>query len=701
VSYGERAPARVVADVSGVLAATVGAVVMGGWLSHTDWLVRLRESQVPVQFNTALGLVLLGVALLLLPTARCRWAAVPAGVAAVVGWVTLAEHALGRSLGIDTLLFDPWLVGDSAPGRMARNTSLCFVLLGTAVVLLVLTRLEPGGPARALGLSASVVAALAIVALFGYASGVSAAYAWRRNTTMAPLSAVAFLVTAVGYGAAAYRVASSGGTAPRWLPLPVALGALAASLALWQALVSVGARGRTIPVDRAAGAVLGLGVVLSALVGTASALGQAAIRRRRVAEQESERRAEAQRALVERSERDAVLREAYAAVALSDDLATGFARFGDAVARGTDVDRVALTVVDGETATVVAVTGTGAGAVPVGSRLAANEPVIRDTIAARGPTLVNDVAKRYPGSPAARAGMRSFVSTPIVIGGSARAVLTVSSTRNDAFDADSVTFVGDVAALTGGALYTLARLDDERAHTARLRELDQLKNEFVGVVAHDLRSPMTVIAGYVDMVLLRWDETTDDTKRELLGVASRNVKRLSVLVEDVLQVARIEAGDFAFDVRPFDLGALVERTVAEMNDARPDRSVVALVRPGLPLAHADEDRQWQVLTNLLSNAQKFSPEDAPVEVRVEVLPRDLAVSVADRGRGIAPEDLSRLFGKFSRLGAAPGGEKGTGLGLYICKALVEAQGGTIEAASEPGRGTTLRYTVPRVGSEDE
>ena len=270
-----------------------------------------------------------------------------------------------------------------------------------------------------------------------------------------------------------------------------------------------------------------------------------------------------------------------------------------------------------------------------------------------------------------------------------------AAVRPHAFDDEHLALVGELIAAVGGALYTVGRLAEEERTSARLRELDQLKNEFVGVVAHDLRSPMTVIAGYVDTVLQRWDDLTDEMKRELLGVASKNTKRLSVLVEDVLQVARIESGDFPYEIAPFDLGALVRRTVAEMTSARPERPVCADVPESLPEAFGDEDRQWRVLTNLVSNAQKFSPDDVPVVVTVRAREAYLEVSVVDRGPGIAAEDLPRLFGKFARLAGAPGGEKGTGLGLYICKALVEAQGGTIDATSRVGAGTTLRYTVPR------
>jgi signal transduction histidine kinase len=693
---------------AGVVVVGVGAVQLYGWLSHTVHLIQLRPGQVPMQFNTALCFVLLGIALVALPTRWFRIAAVPATIAGVLGILTLVEYGTGRSLGIDRLLFDPWLTtGVDSPGRMARNTALCFAIFGLAIALFVLTGRRGGRMPLVVGIAASLVAGLALVALFGYAGGVSTAYTWRTSTAMAPLTALVLLVLAGGFVAAAWDSAASEG-APGWLPLPVGVLALAATLFLWQALVSLGhGDDRSISADRAAGLVVAIGLVFSALLAGATALGQAASRRRRYAESLARRlseegllRAQVQEALLRRAQHDSVLRSAYAAVSLATDLQAGFAAFAASAADALTYDRATLSVIGADASTVVATAGPAAAALPVGASTPLTDPLIAMLVRSRDPYLMRDLEEQFTDSVAARMRVRSFVMAPLVSGGQPRALLSFVSERPRAFSEEDRALVGELTNVVGGALYTLARLEEERVATARLRELDQLKNEFVGVVAHDLRSPMTVIVGYVDTVLGRWDELPDQMKRELLAVASRNTKRLSMMVEDVLQVARIESGDFPYQIQPFDLGALVRRTAEEMSSARADRPVVALVPDDLPTALGDEDRQWRVLTNLISNAQKFSPEETPVVVAVRADGEAIEVSVTDRGPGIPEESLSLLFGKFSRLGAAPTGEQGTGLGLYICKALVEAQGGTIGVTSAPGEGTTMRYTVPVAGAVD-
>lgn len=242
-----------------------------------------------------------------------------------------------------------------------------------------------------------------------------------------------------------------------------------------------------------------------------------------------------------------------------------------------------------------------------------------------------------------------------------------------------------------------ARLSDayskEREVVEQLRGLDQLKNEFVAMVAHDLKSPMTVIGGIADMMTLRWDRLDDDRKQEFLSIISNSIHKLSDLVDDVLQIARIESNEFSYDVAPFDLAALARRTADEMSQ---DRVIDVVAGGDLPFALADEQRVWQVVTNLLSNALKFSPADTVVEVEVGHDDDDvLRLSVRDHGQGIRPEEMSKLFQKFSRLSQTGATEaKGTGLGLYICKRMIEDQGGRIWAESELGEGSRFSFTLP-------
>lgn len=246
-------------------------------------------------------------------------------------------------------------------------------------------------------------------------------------------------------------------------------------------------------------------------------------------------------------------------------------------------------------------------------------------------------------------------------------------------------------------------IERERIANHRLREIDELKNDFVAMVAHDLRSPMTVIAGFADTVYDRWDTLPDERKLEFLRLISRNTKTLAAFVEDVLQVTRIESGEFTYHFRPFDPRALIERTVSEIESTYDDVEISITFPPDLPLAYGDEERNWQIVTNLLTNAIKFSPESRTVHVDVSTH-RDehmIHVSVTDHGIGINPADQARLFQKFSRISAdGHPSIKGTGLGLYICRSMIEAHGGRIWVRSQPHHGSTFTYSIP-IAEHDE
>ena len=249
-------------------------------------------------------------------------------------------------------------------------------------------------------------------------------------------------------------------------------------------------------------------------------------------------------------------------------------------------------------------------------------------------------------------------------------------------------------ALRALARQVVAQLELRRT-LARQRQLDQLKNDFVGMIAHDLRSPITVIAGFTELLARDWQILAEADRNKFLSLIAGNVHNLSRLVDDVLEVAEVDSAEFQLEVKSFDLGKLVEKTVLELSTVHGAQRLRLEVPDQVPLALGDEGRCRQVLVNLVSNALKFSPPSAPVTISVSIEDACLAVAVRDEGVGIPKDDQSKLFERFSRLASSDADSKGTGLGLYICKQLVEAQGGRITVDSAPGSGSTFRYTVPR------
>lgn len=221
--------------------------------------------------------------------------------------------------------------------------------------------------------------------------------------------------------------------------------------------------------------------------------------------------------------------------------------------------------------------------------------------------------------------------------------------------------------------------------------LDRTHDRYVAMVVHDIRGPAAMLATALE--LLRADSGLTPAERErVLDTAIDLSSQIERRTSDVLDVARIEAGALTFDLRPLDLVDLAETATLQLRLATGRRIVVTAGE--VPPVLADEERQHRILANLLSNAIKFSPVDSTVTVTLSARDGSVRVRVEDEGDGIASEDLGSLFEPFSRPDRRDRSVPGSGVGLYTVKALVEGQGGTVEVASEPGRGSVFTYTVP-------
>ena len=232
-----------------------------------------------------------------------------------------------------------------------------------------------------------------------------------------------------------------------------------------------------------------------------------------------------------------------------------------------------------------------------------------------------------------------------------------------------------------------------------LEELDRLRAEFLGMVSHELRAPLTSIKGSAATVLGSSADLDPAVVRQFFRIIEDQADHMHDLVADLLDVARIETGTLPVTPEPAEVAALVDRARSTFSSAGGRNNLAIDIPPDLPLVMADRRRIVQVVGNLLSNAAKHSSESSVITVTVVREDVHVAVSVADEGRGIPSERLPYLFRKFTRsdgddLGS---GVAGSGLGLAICKGIVEAHGGRIWAESEgPGMGARFTFTIPTV-----
>jgi signal transduction histidine kinase/FixJ family two-component response regulator/HAMP domain-containing protein len=240
----------------------------------------------------------------------------------------------------------------------------------------------------------------------------------------------------------------------------------------------------------------------------------------------------------------------------------------------------------------------------------------------------------------------------------------------------------------GGVVWTV------RDATERAR-LERAKSEFVATASHELRSPLTSIKGFVEL-LERSPEQMSARQREFIEIVRRSTDRLVELVNDLLEVARIEADHVEINRRPIDVGEAVHE-LAELMGPRIDakhQKLGVYVAPTLPLALADPERIRQVIGNLLTNAHLYTPEGGRIHVGVEADRAWVRIVVADSGIGMTPAETERAFERFYRARSGSETTAGTGLGLSIVKSLVDLHHGQIHVESEPGHGTTFRVLIP-------
>ena len=251
-----------------------------------------------------------------------------------------------------------------------------------------------------------------------------------------------------------------------------------------------------------------------------------------------------------------------------------------------------------------------------------------------------------------------------------------------------------IASNLGQIVHTLLAFQTTLRAMDRLRELDAMKGDFVSMVAHDLRNPLTVIDGAAQLLTEHWDKVEPEQREDLVRRIRERALFMSDLVTDILDVGVIEGESLSVDRQPFDVRVVLQQAVDDARTTDPDATITFRSPVAECPATGDARRVAQVMQNLIGNAVKFSRPDPHVEVVLEARDGGWHVTVHDDGAGIPPEYRARLFGRFSRIPGRDRSIPGTGLGLYITKLLVDAMGGTIAASDGPAGGAAFAVWLP-------
>ncbi len=243
--------------------------------------------------------------------------------------------------------------------------------------------------------------------------------------------------------------------------------------------------------------------------------------------------------------------------------------------------------------------------------------------------------------------------------------------------------------------------DEFNIMAVKLKELDQLKDDFVSSVSHELRSPLSAIAGYVELLMSRpLEEIKPEKRTKAFGIIQESTARLTSFINDILDLAKLKAGRVEIRKAPVNLRKTAEDILTLYAQLFEKKKLTGKleVPEDIPVIALDEEKIKQVVTNLISNAYKFTPEGGSITLHGEFDEEKVVISVIDTGIGIPKEHAGQLFERFKQVPGARekiGGPKGTGLGLAIAKGIVEAHGGRIWVESETGQGSSFRFWLPR------
>ncbi|WP_255563253.1 PAS domain S-box protein [Mucilaginibacter sp. 21P] len=232
------------------------------------------------------------------------------------------------------------------------------------------------------------------------------------------------------------------------------------------------------------------------------------------------------------------------------------------------------------------------------------------------------------------------------------------------------------------------------------REIEQRKDDFLSIASHELKTPLTTVKGYVQVMDKLVAKTGDEKLHNAIDKTSVYIDRLNNLITELLDVSRIQSGKFKIYKEPFSFDNMVQNAVNSLHQASPSHHINVIGETGIEIV-GDEAHLEQVMINLLSNAIKYSPDEKEVDVQLSVVSNFVKVSVSDKGLGISREEQKRIFDRFYRVGNIQQKFPGMGIGLYICSEIIKNHGGNLWVESEPGKGSSFSFTLPLTKSDLE
>ena len=312
---------------------------------------------------------------------------------------------------------------------------------------------------------------------------------------------------------------------------------------------------------------------------------------------------------------------------------------------------------------------------------------------------VRDLAQalaEYPETTAARFAVQSALAVPLMRDGTALGVIRISRTEVRPFTEKQIALVQTFADQAVIAIENVRLFTELQERTAQLQIANRHKDEFLANMSHELRTPLNSIIGFSEVILERIFGDLTEKQEEYLNDILSSGRHLLSLINDILDLSKIEAGKMELELSEFDVTAAIDNALTLMREraTRRGQIIERVVDASVGTVSADERKVKQVLLNLLSNAVKFTPDGGGIRVEARLDSEGVAIAVTDTGVGIAAEHRELVFEEFEQVGKADKKAEGTGLGLALCKKFVELHGGRIWVQSQLGQGSTFTFTLP-------
>jgi PAS domain S-box-containing protein len=640
--------------VLGLATFLLGLTVLIGWYTENVTLIQILPIFVPMQYNTALGFILSGAGLLALVNGNRTWLAVFAGIVATIGLATFYQYIFDVDLGIDQLFMRHYItVQTSHPGRMAPNTAVCFSLVGIALFLL---RLKIQSRLLAPVFS-SMITGLGFIALTGYFVGLESAYGWGSLTRMAVHTSLGFIILGQGLLFVCWIQNSKITQGPKnWLAIPTGFLVLTITVSLWQALLVEEA------LIIAKYAILIFGLILAVTTSlTINFIQQ------------------------------------------SRHYASELAKAHNVLERKVEERTAELTVmslaVEHSPATVLLTD-------PDGTIEYVNRKFIEKTGFERDEAIGNN--PRILKSGLTDNEVFAELWKTILSGQEWRGELR-NKKKNGELYWDAVSILPIVS--SDGEIQHFVSLQDDITERKQAEQeiymakeaaeaANQAKSQFLAKMSHELRTPLNAVIGYSE--LLEESAVAEQRTQDLTDLHNINTagKHLLSLIDDILDLAKIETGKMEMNPMQFEVGTLVDALVSSVSPLieKNGNTLTVQCDDTEESLHADEAKLRQCLLNLLSNAAKFT-EGGEIKLTIDCQHKDdndwISFEVSDTGIGMDAEHLSKVMLPFVQADSATTRKYGgTGLGLAITYELIGLMGGEINVDSEVGKGSTLTLRLP-------